>query len=58
MRHARTTRRVRYDGPAVAVGKYLPGQVYEVDAEEAERLITVKAFTDADAETSEPAVKE
>lgn len=48
---------VRYDGPAVAVGRYLPGKVYEVEADEADRLIAVKGFTDVDAEEAS-AVKE
>lgn len=44
------TRRVQLppDTPFAAVGAVRPGQIVEVDAEEAARLISVKGFVPAD----------
>lgn len=52
---APSTRFVRLNAPGViACGDYQAGQVYEVDAEEAERLIGHKGFVEV-APPAEPA---
>lgn len=50
MTPAPATRRVRFDTPGVKViGPYLPGQVYDVPEQEAERLVKHKGFRYVDA---------
>lgn len=44
-----TTVKVKFEMPGVvSIGDYLPGEVYEVDETEAERLISAKGFVRVD----------